>query len=309
MPALTGALGAALIALPRLKSSLAQRCAIAAAGLAAAALGITAYGRWIKPNLLKTTRARRNWRGPELRIAFLSDFHAGSTDAGFLRRAVARANEAHPHLILLGGDYIEGHNAEPCKLQDLEPLRGLRAPYGIFAVLGNHDTDPAGTSTPRAAAIAERLTDMGITILDNERQAVAPGVQLVGLGRYRAGNTDAGSAFAGRDPTVATIVLAHNWRSLEEPGMGRFDIAFAGHTHGGQACVLFTEGCPHLEDAMQPYRAGAYDWPAGGTLFVSAGLGESEVRARFGVRPEVAIVDLLHDARLMLTPSAPAARA
>jgi predicted MPP superfamily phosphohydrolase len=240
MPALTGALGAALIALPRLKSSLAQRCAIAAAGLAAAALGIATYGRWIKPNLLKTTRARRNWRGPELRIAFLSDFHAGSTDAGFLRRAVARANEAHPHLILLGGDYIEGHNAEPCKLQDLEPLRGLRAPYGIFAVLGNHDTEPAGTSTPRAAAIAERLTDMGITILDNERQAVAPGVQLVGLGRYRAGNTDAGSAFAGRDPTRATIVLAHNWRSLEEPGMGRFDIAFAGHTR----CALASASGP-----------------------------------------------------------------
>jgi hypothetical protein len=38
-------------------------------------------------------------------------------------------------------------------------------------------------------------------------------------------------------------------------------------------------------------------------------LGESEVRARFGVRPEVAIVELLHDARLRLTPSAPAARA
>jgi predicted MPP superfamily phosphohydrolase len=149
----------------------------------------------------------------------------------------------------------------------------------------------------------------GLALRERLKSSFAQKCALAIAGSYRAGNTDAGSAFAGRDSTRATIVLAHNWRSLEEPGMGRFDIAFAGHTHGGRACVPFAEVCPPLEDDMRRYRAGAHDWPAGGTLFVSAGLGESEVRARFGVRPEVAIVELLHDARLLLTPSAPAARA
>jgi predicted MPP superfamily phosphohydrolase len=60
---------------------------------------------------------------------------------------------------------------------------------------------------------------------------------------------------------------------------------------------------------MRPYRTGAYNWPAGGTLYVSSRLGESEGRARFGVRPEVAVVELLHDAHRLLTPSAPVVRA
>jgi uncharacterized protein len=76
-------------------------------------------------------------------------------------------------------------------------------------------------------------------------------------------------------------------------GVGRFDLALAGHTHGGQGCVPFTEICPFLEHDMKPYVRGLYDWPRGGKLYVSRGLGTSRVPARIGARPEIACVRLV----------------
>jgi len=78
----------------------------------------------------------------------------------------------------------------------------------------------------------------------------------------------------------------------DDAEVGRFDLAMAGHTHAGQACVPFTEVCPFLEEDMKPYRYGLYDWPSGGKLYVSSGLGTSAVRTRIGARPEVAVLDL-----------------
>jgi predicted MPP superfamily phosphohydrolase len=119
------------------------------------------------------------------------------------------------------------------------------------------------------------------------------GVSLVGLGSWRAGDSHPEAAFASVDPRAPTLVLAHNFQSLNAPSVGRFDLAMVGHTHAGQACVPFTELCPFLEYDMKPYRYGLYEWPAGGRLYVTSGLGTSGVRARLGARPEIAIIDLV----------------
>jgi uncharacterized protein len=269
------------------------RAADLIAAIALAGLGVGVWSRWVEPRWLAVTRVRLPWRGPHLRLAFLSDLHVGWEPARLLARAVARVNGSRPDVILLGGDYIEGHDADPAKLAALAPLGGLRAPLGVLAVLGNHDTEPAGASTPRAGAIAARLRALGVTVLGNEARELGGRAVLVALGDHLAGASDATTAFAGCDPARPTIVLAHNWRSLEDPGAGRFDVALTGHTHGGQVRVPFTRIAPPLPDELRPFRAGSYVWPAGGTLFVSRGLGESGVRARLADRPEVLLVDLI----------------
>src|SRR5437773_8671299 len=96
-----------------------------------------------------------------LRIVHLSDFHYGPlTDSRHLERAVEAANDLQPDLIALTGDYISHDRsyAAPCA----ELVGRLRARYGVFAVLGNHDhwTD--------AALIADLFRSEGITVLLNE---------------------------------------------------------------------------------------------------------------------------------------------
>src|SRR2546422_4088613 len=96
-----------------------------------------------------------------LRIVHLSDFHYGPlTDSKHLERAVQAANDLHPDLIALTGDYISHDRsyAAPCA----EVVGRLQARYGVYSVLGNHDhwTD--------AALITDLFRAEGIHVLVNE---------------------------------------------------------------------------------------------------------------------------------------------
>jgi len=73
-----------------------------------------------------------------LRIGFASDFHAGATtDARLLSDACDLLSAFQPHILLLGGDFVSVRAAYIDRLAPL--LANIRAPYGKFAVLGNHD--------------------------------------------------------------------------------------------------------------------------------------------------------------------------
>src|ERR1700694_2178102 len=96
-----------------------------------------------------------------LRIVQLSDFHYGPlVNPANLERAVEAANDLHPDLIALTGDYISNDRsyAGPCA----ELIGRLRARHGVFAVMGNHDhwTD--------ANLIADLFRSEGIRVLLNE---------------------------------------------------------------------------------------------------------------------------------------------
>jgi uncharacterized protein len=252
----------------------------------AVALGLGAvavWARWIEPAWIDTTFTELEWRGRPLRIVLLTDLHARPGGEGRTRRIVRRTNILEPDVVLIGGDFVDGLDATPAKLTALRPLEGLRAPLGTYAVLGNHDQEEE--------AIQETVEAAGIRVLVNEHVMIEDTV-LVGLGDLRLHETEPVPAFSGIDADAPTIVLAHGPKALEEPGVRRFDLGLAGHTHGGQGCVPFTHVCPYLEDDMKPWVKGLYDWPKGGRLYVSRGLGTSGHPARIGARPEIACIDL-----------------
>jgi len=79
-----------------------------------------------------------------LKVAALSDIHAGSPfiDADKLRLIVERTNETNPDVIVLLGDYMvkdSWHSKQIAPESIASALKGLRAPLGVYAVLGNHD--------------------------------------------------------------------------------------------------------------------------------------------------------------------------
>ena len=110
-----------------------------------------------------------------LRAAFLTDFHLDRlASARRLGRIVDRVNAEAPDIIFLGGDYAD---AKLERLDDcLSELARLRAPLGVWAVLGNHDHVHA------PARVLSALREAGITPLENE------GFWLdLGGGRIRSG--------------------------------------------------------------------------------------------------------------------------
>lgn len=279
------------------RSASGRRWASVLLAIHTAALAVGLWARFVEPYWIETTYTRIEWPGTSLRVAVFGDFHAGRAGPWLIGRAVAAVNATHPDVVLLNGDYVSGYALTPDRALALEPLRWLHPRLGTYAVLGNHDSEPYGGVTPRAEAISALLQAQGIAVLRNAARIVAPGVTLIGLDELQAGNTRGATAFAGVPGNGQRIVLTHNWRALRAQGVGAFDLAVAGHTHGGQLCVPLVGVCPFAEES-RPFVSGLYRWPArhDAALYVNRGIGESTVLARLACRPEVSVIDLIHRA-------------
>jgi uncharacterized protein len=196
-------------------------------------------------------------------------------------------NEAKPDLILLGGDFASLNARHTARLRD--SLGSLSAPLGVFAVLGNHD-HWAG-----AAAVAAVLEQAGVTLLTNRSHRLPPpyeGTLLVGLDDHLSGNPD--SSAVEWDEASATVLLIHQPSGILDADGHRFDLALAGHTHGGQIQLPGGYAPVVPEGALSRlYLAGRYRLDHGGQLLVSVGLENSGLPIRLGPVPEIIVCDLI----------------
>ena len=222
-----------------------------------------------------------------LRMAFASDFHAGRTsDAGVLREACALLRDAQPDVLLLGGDYITSAAKEVDWL--VAELATVPAAYGRYAILGNHDW------WCDAAYVTQRLEASGIQVLTNRNVRLAEpftDVWICGLDDHGAGQPEAQGALRGAQGI--RVVLMHSPSGLLDLGDERFEIALAGHTHGGQ--IALPGGRPIVVPEgrlSRRYSRGRFDVGNGRTLFVSVGIGCVVVPVRLHAEPEIVVCEL-----------------
>jgi uncharacterized protein len=220
-----------------------------------------------------------------LRIVHLSDFHFGPlVNPAHLERAVQAANELRPDLIALTGDYISNERiyAAPCA----EVVGRLRARYGVFAVMGNHDhwTD------------AELITDLfraeGIQVLLNEGLHIdirGESFWLAGVDDTMVGLEDLPLAMAGAKDCELKILLAHNPIILRRAARADVDLVLSGHTHGGQVTLR-----PEKSRSGRPRRRLLRGLGRRGNtqIYVTRGLGTVVLPIRYGCPPEVSVLDL-----------------
>src|SRR5207237_6740742 len=118
-------------------------------------------------------------------------------------------------------------SAEPCA----ELVGKLRARFGVYAVLGNHDhwTD--------ATLVTDLFRAEGIRMLVNEGMRVdlqGASFWLAGVDDKMVGLEDLPLALAGSNESELKIVLAHNPIILRRAARANVDLVLSGHTHGGQ---------------------------------------------------------------------------
>jgi uncharacterized protein len=230
----------------------------------------------------------RDAGAPPLRLAFASDFHAGSTTHPALLQAACRhLADARADVVLLGGDFV-AHEA--CEVEPLaELLSEVAAPLGKYAVLGNHDLlDDDGHVT-------RRLEAAGVQVLTNRGVRLAPphdDVWVCGLDDPIFGDPDAESALAGAGGR--RVVLMHAPDGLLALGDREFDLALCGHTHGGQ--IVFPWGWAPVVPAgrlSRRYMRGLFALGGERAMLVSHGVGCSSVPVRLFATPEVHVCELL----------------
>jgi len=218
------------------------------------------------------------------RVVQLSDVHHGPfSDREQIERAVETANRLQPDIIALTGDYIskERHYAAPCA----EMMGKLKARYGVYAVLGNHDhwTD--------AALITDLFRAEGITVLINEGMRFeqnGAAFWLAGVDDYMVGLEDISLALAGARENEMKLLLAHNPIVLRRAVRASVDLVLSGHTHGGQVAIR-----GERSSTRPGKRALKGLWRQGNTqIYVNRGLGTVVLPIRYGCPPEISLLEL-----------------
>jgi uncharacterized protein len=228
-----------------------------------------------------------------LRIAALSDIHTGGPfiDEKKLNDIVNRTNALNPDLIVICGDYMSGnswhgHRVEP--EVTAAALKNLRAPLGVYAVLGNHDWWYNGGKVRRS------FETNGIHILEDE---VAE-LNWHGKSFWLAGFADLWTrpqhimGTVEKIPVGATTIgITHNPDVFPRLPQS-VSLLIAGHTHGGQVNIPLL-GTPVVpSDYGAKYTAG-HVFENNHDLFVTSGIGISILPVRFRVPPEIALLTIV----------------
>ena len=264
------------------------------------------WSTFIEPETLAIrheTIALSSWSGPPVRLGLIADSHVGAPhmDPSRMARIVERMNAEHPDAVLLLGDYVGGHQTMAARsrprnaqvLGGMAAFKGLKAPLGVFGVIGNHDL------WYDKNAVRQALTAANVVVLENAAVPVhRPGGEF-----WMAGLADADDptfpfwwrqVFANTPAGAPVILMAHEPDGFAIP---RRPYAFmaAGHTHCGQISLpllgpIAIRRPIEKELACHLHRRGDQ------AIYVSAGLGVSGLPMRFAAPPEINIITLTQQA-------------
>lgn len=284
-----------------------------AIGVGTAVIGLFLYGT---TNRYRYRIHRVKLRLPNIPPAFngfkmvqLSDIHSGSFDN---RKAVAAGVDKilaeHPDVIFFTGDLVNNESPEIVPYKDI--FARLRAPYGVFSTLGNHDYGDY-VSWPDEATKAQNLqmlerhhAEMGWRLMLNEHTYLQRGDSSIGLlgienwgakaGFPKYGDMQKATAGLDRSKAPFNILLSHDpshWDAQVRPEYPWVDLTLSGHTHGMQ----FGVEIPGFKWSPIQY---VYEQWAGlyrkgrQYLYVNRGFGFLGYPGRVGILPEITVITL-----------------
>lgn len=257
-------------------------------------LALTGFTYWSAtraPIVRETTVRLAGWPAGvrPVRILLASDIHIQGPDMPpeRLGRVVEQMMALRPDLILLAGDFMGDRQLATRYYsydEGLAPLSGLRAPLGVYAVLGNHD------HWNDAPAAARALRAAGIVLLSNEARRVGP-FALGGLDDAHTDRADLPRTLAQMAAAGGIkLLLSHSPDPFPEVP-AHVPLMLAGHTHCGQIVLPLIGPLATASRHGTRYVCGRIE-EGGRTLIVGAGIGTSVLPFRLGARPDMWLIEV-----------------
>jgi predicted MPP superfamily phosphohydrolase len=231
-----------------------------------------------------------------IKLAVMSDIHLGSYDSRTsAQRAVREAMKRRPDAVVLVGDFVSNREAISAIPSALE---GLRAPLGVYAVLGNHD-HWADAKAARAA-----LASAGAHVLVNRSVVLRKGrtrLALVGIDDLWTGKVNWASAWRHVPKDVPAVLLSHNPDAALHPEGQRAALIISGHTHAGKILLprwllrvlrKYTDFSPVPATRYGEQHLYGLVREKWGWVYITSGVVSGLSPPRWFTRPEVAILDL-----------------
>ncbi len=244
-----------------------------------------------------------------LRILQISDVHSGSfTNPEAVQKGIDKILEQQADIILFTGDLV---NDKANEMEEyLHIFSQLKAPMGVYSVLGNHDYGDY-VKWPQDGISQEDNLDhlkkmhaiMGWRLLMNEHVALEKNgeqIALLGVENWSAkarfpkhGKLDL--AYKGAEKYPFKILMSHDpshWDAQIRPTYPDIDLTLSGHTHGMQ----FGINIPGFQWSPVQYVykqwAGLYE-EAKQKIYVNPGFGFIGYPGRVGIMPEITIIELV----------------
>ncbi len=226
-----------------------------------------------------------------LTAALASDLHVGAmTGCGRLSRIVDMVNGLQPDIILLPGDIVDESVSPALEERMIEVVRRLRAPLGVYSVLGNHEFYSGLERN------LEYLKRAGVRVLRDEALLIDDAFYLIGRRDpseteregWRGRRTSLVDilASAGVDRNLPLLLMDHQPLRLVQAAEAGIDLQLSGHTHAGQLFPLDLVNRAVWELNWGYLRKGQTQY------YVSCGVGTWGPPVRTGSRPEVVLLRL-----------------
>ena len=264
------------------------------------------YRYQLHKNLVKLSMLPKDLDG--LRIVQISDIHSGSfTFKQPISNGIRMINDLEPDLVMFTGDLV---NTEASEMEPyLDLFSQIKAKYGVYSVLGNHDYGDyrAWPTVEAKVANLQQLkamhARMGWRLLLNESVALKIkdetlaiiGVENISASpRFRSyGNLE--RAVHGSSEAAMRILLSHDpshWAAEVLPNFKNIELTLAGHTHGFQFGIEIP-GWVKWSPSKYVYKQWAGLYSEGQQhLYVNRGFGTLGYPGRVGILPEITLIEL-----------------
>ncbi|MDB5012661.1 MAG: metallophosphoesterase [Daejeonella sp.] len=294
-------------AIPRSEFLIKAGIAIAAVPLATLGYGIAsgAYDYRVKHKTLYLPHLPKAFDG--IKMGQISDIHSGSFyNQKAVKGGVEMLLAEKPDFIFFTGDLINNISSEMRDYQDI--FSKVKAPLGVYSVLGNHDYGdyfygkaPSPAKAKNLIEVKQTHKNMGWDLLLNENRRLKVdgeeigilGIENWGAGRFlKYGRMDL--AVKNTDDLPVKLLLSHDpshWRAQVLPNYPQIDAMFSGHTHGMQIGVITEKFQWSPIEYIYNEWAGFYH-ENNQQLYVNVGYGFLGYPGRVGILPEITIFTL-----------------
>jgi predicted MPP superfamily phosphohydrolase len=257
--------------------------------IAVVAVGIVLiYGHYnaIHPQIVNLKLPiNKPFENGKLKIVAASDIHLGPlVGKGRLEEFVEIVNSQNPDIILLAGDLLD-ESQDAILLENTgEPLKNLKAKYGVYAVVGNHEYIGG------IKGALKYIESLNIRVIKDSSVLINNAFYVIGRDDYGSGrSTNARKSLSalvsGLDITKPFILMDHQPYKLQEAVENGIDLQISGHTHNGQFWPF-----NYLIKSMFEVPWG-YKKKENSHIYVSSGFGSWGPPVRIGNRPEIVVIE------------------
>jgi len=238
-------------------------------------------------------------------ISQISDIHSGSfKNPSAVQKGIDLVNKQQSDLFVFTGDLVNN------KAEEIQPwitrFSQIKAPYGQFSILGNHDYGDYvkwpndAEKRKNLQQLKEYHSDLGYKLLLDEyvelhkdgHKIILAGVENWGIGFGERGNLK--KAMSGVEPSDFKILLSHDpthWAAEVVKFPSKIHLTLSGHTHGMQ----FGIEAFGLKWSPVKYRYAHWAGITGSEgvfLNINRGFGFLGFSGRVGIWPEVTVIEL-----------------